>query len=75
MRLLKQAGGPIQVEEQQCRLLSDEERASFQEVHLDCSNVCRGRCGFANGMSRLIANMNQGTGDIDCLCTFECASR
>lgn len=75
MWLLKEGGGQIQVEEQQCRLLSDEERVEFQAIHLDCSSVCRGRCGFTDGLPRQPVTTGQGEDDSDCLCVFRGASQ
>ena len=39
MWLLKEDAGPLQVEEQQSRLLSDEEVETFRPTHLDCASV------------------------------------
>ena len=79
MWLLKEVGGPIQVEEQRCRLLSDEERSDFQSIHFDCSGICRGRCGFVNGVPKPAITTGQASGtgadDGDCLCTFGGASQ
>ena len=49
MWLITEEVGPIPIEEQRCRLLNDEECEEFRAMHLDCSSVCRGRCGYTNG--------------------------
>ena len=75
MWLLKEEAGPIQVEEQQCHLLSDEEREEFRRIHLDCSRVCRGRCGFTNGLPKQAITTNEDADSADCLCVFGGASQ
>ena len=72
MWLLREEAGPLQVEEQQCRLLSDEEYDAFRQMHLDCSLVCRGRCGFTNGVPKQTVITGN---DAECLCIFGGASR
>ena len=41
-------------------------------MHLDCSSVCRGRCGYTNGAPKQAASTNDGA---DCLCVFGGASQ
>ena len=72
MWLLRGEAGPLQVEEQQCRLLSDEEYDASRQMHLDCPSACRGRCGSTNGVPKQTVI----TGDnAECLCVFGGASR
>ena len=72
MWLLKEDAGPLPVEEQQSRLLSDEEVEVFRAIHLDCTSVCRGRCGFEGGVPKMTI---AASGDNECLCIFGGASR
>ena len=36
-------------------------------MHLDCSSVCRGRCGYINGAPKQAVSTSDGA---DCLCVF-----
>ena len=72
MLLLKEEAGPIPVEEQRCRLLNDEEHEEFREMHLHCSSVCRGRCGYTNGAPKQVVSTS---GDDDFIYVFGGASQ
>ena len=72
MWLLREEAGPLSVDDQQSRLLSDDEAKAFREIHFDCTSVCRGRCSFENGVPKMAI---VASGDNECLCTFGGASR
>ena len=44
-------------------------------MHLDCSSVCRGRCGYTNGAPKQAVSSLSTNDGADCLCVFGGASQ